>query len=190
LTAACATDRQERAKARHCGKTVEKLVFRPEHDRGPQDHGLRKGQAHGGLACRLAARIGAGRVRIRANRRKLHQPAHAKLCRNARNARSPLGLNRVKAVAANLVQHADTVHHGIRALHHRPHGRVIADVAEHRLHLTHDTIGPHKDRLVRAADGHAHAPARFRHASGNVAPDKPGTAIDRDQLVHLPCPVG
>jgi hypothetical protein len=79
---------------------------------------------------------------------------------------------------------ADAVHHRIRAMDRRAHAVVVADIGEDRLHLTDRAIGTHEDRFVRAADGHAYAPALLGHAARDIAADKARSTKYRDEFRH------
>jgi hypothetical protein len=82
------------------------------------------------------------------------------------------------------IKGAHAVHRRIRPRQRRLDRGVIADVAEHGFHLPHCAIAAHKQRLVRAAHGHAHAPALLRQFARDIAANKTRTAKDRDQLAH------
>ena len=175
---------QEGRKPRHARETVEELILGPENDRRAQDD--RAGEMAGDqrLALGLGALIQAVGPRIGPDGRQVDQTRHAQFRRNAGHAPRPFGLHRVKAVAPDGVQDAHAIDHRIGPLHDGAHRRIVADVAQDRFHLAHDTVRFDMQRFVGAAHGHAHAPARLCHAPGNIAPDKTRAAVDGDKLRH------
>ena len=64
LSRLTADQRQDRAHLRHCGEPLEEAVAGPEHDRGPQDHGVGIDLAHRRLAdlVRQVSGLDAGAV--------------------------------------------------------------------------------------------------------------------------------
>ena len=179
-----ANQRQDRAHPAHRGEAVEKAIFIAENHRRPQDHGRGEGGQNGGFALSLAAGILRSALGIRANRRQMHQAAQARLSRQPRDAASPLRLNSNKIVGTARIKGANAVHRRIRPRQRCRNRSIIADVAEHGFHLAHCAIAAHKQRLVRAAHGHAHAPAFLRQFARDIAANKTRTAKDRDQLAH------
>jgi len=177
-------NRQNGTKAGHSCKAVKELVFGAKHDRRPQDHCIRHMLQNSRFAGRFGPAVFAGRIRIRANRRHMYHARHALLCRDPGNAPCAFCVNSVEGIGTQLVQNANTVHDDIRPRHgHRNRG-VIADIAQNRFDLPHDTIGFHMHRFVRAAHGDADTPAFFGHAARDVTPHKARTAIDGNQLGH------
>ena len=102
----------------------------------------------------------------------MDQPLDPRLRGQPRDAPGALGLHAFEFLPAVLGQNADAVHHRRRTLNGPRRRCVVADIRLDRLHLPDIAVGSHKVRLVRAPHGDAHAPARLRHAPGDVAADK------------------
>ena len=100
----------------------------------------------------------------------MHQAFDAHFGRDPGDAARAFRLNGIEVVGAALVEGADAVDHGIGPGHRCTYRRVIANVAENRLHLADGPVGLDEQRLVRATDRDAHAPALFRHAPRDVPP--------------------
>ena len=90
--------RHERRQPCHGGKAVKKLIFRPEHNRRPQDHRLWESRLNACFTLRFGLRVKAIAVRIRTDSGHMDKPRSALLFRNPRNACSPFGLNGIKLV--------------------------------------------------------------------------------------------
>ena len=137
-----------------------------------------------GLAFRLCSCVIAFRVHIGPDGRDLDQPGDTLFRRDARHAFSAFGLDRIEPVLAAFGKDADTVDRRVRPLHRRPDGGIVPDIAQDRLDLPHDTIGPHEKRFVRAPHGHPYTPPRLCHTARDISPDEPRTAVDRHELGH------
>ncbi len=136
------------------------------------------------LSLRLGAGIGAVGIGVGTKGRDLHQPRHPGFRGDAGDAACAFALHGLESVAALIDQNAHAVDDRIGIGHGRAHGKIVADVARHRLDLTDRAIGAHEQRLAGAADGDADAPAKLCHAARDLASDEPRAAINRDDLRH------
>ena len=126
-----------------------------------------------GLTGGLGAGIEACGTLIRADGRQVHHARHALLNGDARDAGRALGLDGVEIVAPLAIERAHAVDHRIGPRHHRPHARVVADIAEDRLHLARHPVGLDMHRLVGPPHRDPHAPALGGQPAGDVTADEP-----------------
>ena len=173
----------QRQRGRHPGEraeAVEEIILRAEHDRGPQDRGVRHGRKHLGLAGRLAARVERGQVRVGAERRHMDQPRPGRR-RGLRDVVRAFRLHRLEALLAALEQDADQVDHHVGAAHRGLHRGRVAQIGLHRVDLPDLPERLQVAREVRPAHRRADAVARARQRPHHVAAEEPGAAEYGDQ---------
>ena len=94
-------------------------------------------------------------------------------------------LDRGKFVFTAFVQNTHTVHNRITASHHRRDRGVIADIAQDRFDLTNSAVSFDKNSLVWASNCNANTPPCLCHTTGDITPNKSGSAKNCDQLCHV-----
>ena len=177
-----ADQRQGRGDACEFRESVEEIVFRPEHDRRPQDNRLGKGRQNTGFASGLALGIERRAAFIRADRRDLHHPLRAGRLGGIGDPARRIRLDDVEFLLARLVEDADEIDDGAGAGHRAFDRLPVADVGLNGMDLPHRPQRLQMAGQIGPAHGGAHAVAALGQRADHIAPDEARAAEDRDDV--------
>ena len=124
-----------RRKPRAAREQIEKAVAASEDDRGPEDRPRQPRVAHDALGFALRSQVPAGPCRIGVERAHVQEPAYAprRQASTTLRASSTCACSKLCAAAA-VVQHADQVDRGVRAVEERRERRGIVHVGVGHVH--------------------------------------------------------
>ncbi len=164
--------RQRRRETGQLGKAIEKVIFRPEHDAGPDHGGARECLSNRSFPMRLALGVERIAVCVGPDGRKVHQLRRPSGGRCLGNAIRTFGLHRVERLCAAFEKHAHQVHHPVHALARRRDRLGVAHVGQNGGNLPD---GAHRLQELGALDVSAGNPHRMpsrRQPLDHIAADK------------------
>src|SRR3990167_2479005 len=189
LRGAAAEQQRQRRKGRRYRhqrrEFVEELILGTEHDRRTNDDRARNRLAPRAFRFALGARIVAVAGLIGADRRDMNEGFDAGFRGGLGDRRASLRLHAGEALRAFLGQDADKIDHGVGAFDRAGDRWTMTDIRLEQLNLPDGSHRSQELRVVRTADGGAHAPAATGEFAHDIAADKTGPAeYDRQLACH------
>ena len=175
-----AEQRQRRRHAGECGKAVEEVILRPEHDRRPHDDRTAVRRQHQPFAFGLRLRVVRRRPGIGADRGNMNQRC-ADGFGGARYGFGAAAMHGVEALAAALEQNPDQIDHGIGIVHRRRHRIRVTQIGLDRVDLADPAHRPQMAAQVRAARRNAYPITAAGERAHHVAAEKARAAEHGDQ---------